>query len=722
MVEQESMDMRKRVNHKVATNNKSAITYSTKSRAKVIKNLSVSTSNLSVTKQISESSTSYLNQLVPLQKKLIKLMQNRVDSRKLGQKINQIVVQSSEPETMLKQISQAWGEAFAVDCCLVIAIEENKQTNQNGYWCSEELLHLINPSQFQLFDLISLLPNRAELLAIDDLKTLEIKNLSQEQNLSLFVRAILSIPTYFQGKQNGLIVLWQLHSYQWQDYEQQSAQLAAESVAIALAQITQTKAIASLKRVINTSTQYQNALNQLTMASRNTLELTQIFQLAISGTSQSLQVQRGLIITLKYSDLIFKSRPQQLIPKAKVTVVSEWNNNLNTNISGDIDNSVCSLENSIALNQSFLLSDCSLCQQALNNAPKPFILNFNDDFNFGEQAEVNPIFNLNSFPAVLMFPLENQGTVFGFLLMQNATPRTWQAEELALLELVSVQVSTAIIQNQTLRQVQNLVDERTAQLQRSLDVQSKLYEKTRQQIDQLKQINKLKDDFIDTISHELRTPLTSMNLAIRMLRTPGITGERKAKYLDILEQQCSQEINLITDLLRLQKLESNQTPLNLQNIKISSKLNDLVKIHTEALLEKGLTVTINLPEKPLLLQTDADSFDRILHELLTNAGKYADPDTNIILQVIQQADRIVISVTNIGAEILPEDAIHIFDKFRRGHGVTDQAIKGTGLGLALVKSLVQHLNGTIEVVSTPIEQSSAQVCFTLTLPQLAVPN
>lgn len=647
-------------------------------------------------------------------------MHNRVDSRELGQKINQIVVQNFEPEIMLKQISQAWGEAFILDCCLIIAVEEDGQTNQNGYWCSEELLNLITPSQFQLFDVISLLPNRAELLAINDLKTLEMKKSSQEQDLSPSVRAILSIPTYFQGKQNGLVILWRLYPYQWHDYEQQSAQIAAESVAIALAQVTQTKAIASLKRVLNTSTQYQNALNQLTMASRNTLDLTQILQLAISGTSQSLQVKRGLIITLKYSNLLFKNRPQQLTPKAKVTVVSEWNNNLN--ISGD-NNPACWSDNYTALNQSFLLSDCCLCQHALNNAPEPFILNFNDDCKFSEQVEVSPIFNLNSFPAVIMFPLENQGTVFGFLLMQSSTSRTWQAEELALLELVSVQVSTAIIQNQTLRQVQNLVDDRTAQLQRSLEVQSKLYEKTRQQIDQLKQINKLKDDFVDTISHEIRTPLTSMNLAIRMLRTPGITGERKAKYLDILEQQCSQEINLITDLLRLQKIESNQTPLNLQNIKISSKLNNLVETHTEALSEKGLTVTVNLPRKPLLLQTDADSFDRVLHELLTNAGKYADPDTNITLQVIQQADRIIISVTNIGAEILSEDTDRIFDKFRRGHGVTDRAIKGTGLGLALVKSLVQHLNGTIGVVSTPIEHSSsAQVCFTLTLPQLPVPN
>ena len=710
--------MIKRVNQKIAA------TYSVvnKDRLRYLKNIRIVPPRLSVLEQPLESSINSLSQAAPLQKNLIKLMPNREDFRELGQQINQIVVQSSDPEMMLKQISQAWGEAFAVDCCLVIAVDEALQPHQTGYWSSEELFSSIALLQFQLIEAILLLP-RTELLAIDDLKTLEIKKSFQGQDLSLPVQSVLSIPTYFQGKQNGLITLWRLYPYQWRDYDLKGAQIAAESVAIALAQIAQAKSIASLKRVINTSTQHQNALNELTMASRNTPDLTQILQLAISRTSQSLQVERGLIITLKYSDLLFKNRPKQFIPKAKVTVVSEWNSISDSGGSTTINNLNQSVNNSIALNQSFWLSECALCQHALINAPEPFILNFNDDYEVFEQSEVNPLFNITSLPAVMMFPLENQGITFGFLLMQNSTARTWQEEELALLKLVSVQVSTAIIQNQTLRQVQTLVDERTAQLQGSLEVQSKLYEKTRQQIDQLRQINKLKDDFIDTISHELRTPLTSMNLAIRMLRTPGISDERKVKYLDILEQQCNQEINLITDLLRLQKLESNQTPLNLQNIKISSKLNELVEMYTETWSEKGLYITVSLPQKPLLLQTDADSFDRILHELLTNAGKYAIPDTKVILQAIQQGDRIVISVTNIGAEILPEDATYIFDKFRRGHGVTDQAIKGTGLGLALVKSLVQHLNGTIEVTSIPIEQSSsAQVCFTLTLPQLPVPN
>jgi signal transduction histidine kinase len=126
--------------------------------------------------------------------------------------------------------------------------------------------------------------------------------------------------------------------------------------------------------------------------------------------------------------------------------------------------------------------------------------------------------------------------------------------------------------------------------------------------------------------------------------------------------------------------------------------------------------------KSLMLNTDPDSLNRILLELLTNAGKYSDPDTTVCLQVTHQVqqslNQVVLTLTNTGPGISPADLKHIFDKFRRGQGVTQQAVKGTGLGLALVKCLVEHLNGTIEVSSCPSENSQTFLTsFTLTLPQ-----
>lgn len=686
-------------------------------------------SKVQTIKEHSKAPSNCLNRIESLQTNPIILMQHQEESLLLGQQINNIILNSSDAESVLRQIAQVLGKAFAVDSCVIVITDENRQqsTEQIGFWSDEDTFEVVSPQQKTGVEaLASLLQNDLEPLAIDDLQApARIDNLAQWQELSLPLRAILKIPTYFQGKQNGVIALGRSQPHHWSDFEQQSARIAAESVAIAILQVVQAQTIASLERYVDTSTQYQNAINELTMASRTSSDLNHILQLAISGTAQALQVERGLIITIKYSDPIFRHRPTQSIPKARVTVISEWLSSSNLDSSADILNSpLANSSNSSVVNQSFWLSDCKLCQQALTCDRPPLIINSAAELGeIDPQTDIAPIFEFSNLPNVLMFPLESQNTVFGFLVLQQSHPRLWQPEDLSLLELVSAQVSTSIIQNQTLRQVQSLVEERTAQLQRSLDVQSKLFEKTRQQIDQLRQLNQLKDEFINTISHELRTPLTSMNLAIRMLRQPGIPVERQEKYLDILEEQCTQEISLINDLLTLQKLETHQAPLNLQTIQINTKLNDLAQMFAEKWAEKELGIIVDLPDNSLNLQTDSDSFDRILHELLTNAGKYADPDTDTILKATQQDSQIVLSITNIGPAISSEDASYIFDKFRRGQGVTDRAIKGTGLGLALVKSLVQHLNGTIEVVSTPIENSSsAQVCFTLTLPQLSASN
>jgi signal transduction histidine kinase len=324
-------------------------------------------------------------------------------------------------------------------------------------------------------------------------------------------------------------------------------------------------------------------------------------------------------------------------------------------------------------------------------------------------------------PALLLIPLESQNTTLGFLALQHSQPRVWQPEELELVELVSAQISTAIIQTETLRQVQALVDKRTVQLRQSLELQSKLYEKTRQQIDQLRQLNRLKDEFIDTISHELRTPLTSMTMAIRMLRETGLSAQKGVKYLDILEEQCAQEISLINDLLALQELESRQVAIQLEDVDLTSLVRNFAQSFQHRWESKGLNLKLEMPEQPITLKTDLTSLKSILNELLTNAGKYSAPRSLVHLrmncQVKQPIEQVVVAISNTGQGIAPEEIPYIFEKFRRGQGATQNAIQGTGLGLALVKSLVQHLNGTIEATSSQFNaQSTCETCFTLTLP------
>lgn len=631
----------------------------------------------------------------------------------LEQQINEIILNSSA-ETLLDQIAQALGSAFEVDCCLITVMAENSSISQIGYWHSDQNLE---PLQQQLViyaeQLGSLVQQSTSALVVDDVETAETSPLIVSSHLGLPIRALIAIPIWIQGKMSGVVSLLRLQPHQWSESEKERANASAAPVAIALTHFLQSSLITSLQQQVNTSNTYQSLLKQLTLSSRSPLDLNQILAAAIASTAQALQVERGLLITLKYTDPLFKTRSRKNTPKAQATIVSEWHSN-------KLD--VTTPHSSSLLNQSFWLSESWLFQQAFTNFPKPLAIDAEHTLETIEsKTDIAPLFNLQSLPAVLIVPLENNGTLLGFLVLQHFGDRLWRSEELALVELVSTQLSNAIIQSQTLRQVQGLVEERTAQLQRSLEVQAKLYEKTRQQLEQLRQVNELKDEFVSTMNHELRTPLTSMSLAIRMLRqSTALPPERQAKYLDILEQQCNQEINLVSDLLKLQELESHKVPLNLETIDLKPKIAHLTDSFKEKWANKGLNITLDLPTS-LLLQTDADSFERILQELLTNAGKYSDPDTTIILKATHSGDsqnkQIVLSLTNFGPGISPEDVTQVFDKFRRGKGVTQQAIQGTGLGLALVKSLVQHLNGAIAVSSNPTSHPAWETCFTLTLPQ-----
>ncbi|NJQ98402.1 MAG: sensor histidine kinase [Hydrococcus sp. CSU_1_8] len=107
----------------------------------------------------------------------------------------------------------------------------------------------------------------------------------------------------------------------------------------------------------------------------------------------------------------------------------------------------------------------------------------------------------------------------------------------------------------------------------------------------------------------------------------------------------------------------------------------------------------------------------ILNELLTNAGNYSKPGTTVTISVTQQKEQVAIAVTNLGLAISKQEQTYIFESFRRGESAIEQSIPGVGLGLSLVKKLVELLNGRIGVVSTSTEDPKTYInSFTLTLP------
>jgi signal transduction histidine kinase len=448
---------------------------------------------------------------------------------------------------------------------------------------------------------------------------------------------------------------------------------------------------------------------------RKSSDLAVIYKTALQGMTELFEVSQGMVLRLRFWDPRQMLRVVDRLPKTRVLVESVWPLLPNEPKQGETVSPTA---------QSYWVSECQVSQAAMKRFPEMLEL---EDLSAFQTYLDDPslVFNLISptnFPSLLMVPLENKGKPLGFLVLQQNQSRQWTDSEMDFVELMAGQISSAIIQTETLRQVESIVEDRTAQLQHSVDLQGKLYELNRKQIERLREMNKRMDEFLSTLSHELRTPLTSMMLAIRMLREASLSPERRSQYLNILEQQCAQETNLVNDLLALQELETKQVAMQVQVVDLKHMTQELQVGFEQRWGSKGLSIGITV-EESLSLSTDVGSLNRVLLELLTNAGKYSDPSTHVTMDFCRAGKQLSIVVSNLGAGIAASELPHIFEKFRRCQGMTDNAVPGTGLGLALVKSLVQHLGGSISAQSHLVgpsdevaSDSSYQTQFTVLLP------
>lgn len=273
--------------------------------------------------------------------------------------------------------------------------------------------------------------------------------------------------------------------------------------------------------------------------------------------------------------------------------------------------------------------------------------------------------------------------------------------------------------------------------------QSRLYQAAQAQVRELERLNRLKDSFLSTVSHELRTPMSNIKMATRMLemllfkesgkqsdggdRPSPLTDPRLPRYFQILQDECQREINLITDLLDLAQLEAEAEPLTLSVIDLSTWIPSLMPLFEERTQQQQQVLQLELPANLPLITTDRRYLERIMTELLTNACKYTPPGERIIVSVqVQSApsappnfanpshfDRsfLLLQVTNYGIEIPASEHDRIFQTFYRIPNTDPWRYGGTGLGLALVKKLVDRLQGEIQ-----LESRLGRTCFTIQLP------
>jgi len=235
-------------------------------------------------------------------------------------------------------------------------------------------------------------------------------------------------------------------------------------------------------------------------------------------------------------------------------------------------------------------------------------------------------------------------------------------------------------------------------------------------VSQLEEINQLKNEFLSLVSHELRSPLSNIKVMIQMLQTSRDMQENQ-HYLELMDAECDRELELINDLLDLQRLESSSYPrITPDALLLQQWLLWVIEPFQIRIQEHQQTLQINLPRNLPPLSSDGTSLERILGELLNNACKYTPAGGEIILSVSHNSSetppRTIISISN-STEIPATELPRIFEKFYRLPHADIWNQGGSGLGLPIVQKLVEQLQGTIQV-----ESSNGWTTFTLTLPDL----
>lgn len=214
--------------------------------------------------------------------------------------------------------------------------------------------------------------------------------------------------------------------------------------------------------------------------------------------------------------------------------------------------------------------------------------------------------------------------------------------------------------------------------------------------------DKQQEDFISTVSHELRTPLTSIRgFAQTMLSSwDALDDANKKKFIQIIEQQSNRLINLVENMLSVNKLKSFKDKFVYKSANANIIIEPIVQIIKHQYPNHNFELDFN--KKIPLILVDIDKFQQIMTNLIENAAKYSNEGTKIIVKTdfSSSPDYISIKVIDEGIGIKEEDFEKIFTKFSRLDNPLTRKVQGSGLGLYITKTLVKKMNGDIGVKSS----------------------
>jgi PAS domain S-box-containing protein len=229
----------------------------------------------------------------------------------------------------------------------------------------------------------------------------------------------------------------------------------------------------------------------------------------------------------------------------------------------------------------------------------------------------------------------------------------------------------------------------------------------------LKEADRRKDEFLATLAHELRNPLAPLSNALNILQLPGVNVERSTEAIGIMRRQTQQIIRLVDDLLDVSRISHGKIELRKEHITLNEAVNHALETAKPPIEAAGHTFSVQLPDHPLWLNADLIRLSQILVNLLNNAAKYTPPRGHIWLEVEKENNMVMVRIRDTGMGIPANMLPKIFDMFTQVDSSIEKSHGGLGIGLMLVKSLVELHGGNIEAHSKGTNQGSE---FVIRLP------
>jgi signal transduction histidine kinase/response regulator RpfG family c-di-GMP phosphodiesterase len=583
---------------------------------------------------------------------------------------------------ILQTIVETVGHMFEVDCCLLRPYQDNEMSDELFVYTAHSTDADVEEAagdRWNLHSLAHTVWKTEDVQVIYDVRTDErlkghsvLAKLCQQAYEEADIASSLVVPLICQELMAVLVLHQCGQPRSWQDDEVQLVIMVADQAALALSQARayeQVRALAKRETLVNT----------ITSAIRSSLDPQDIFAAITQQLGQALQADGCALSLWSEGDEFVQCVGLHDATQEGELEVDSFPPVHHDNLNGWIESAASHKsgagfeENNpyyrYHLPQSLVPIEGNPVLKRLLTTQEPVAI---DDLSHHPELNVSDLPLRSPARALLVVPLLSDGRIIGSIsLRQMHSARHWKPEEIELAQAVAAQAAIAV-------------------------QQSRLYQMTRQQAEQLMELDRQKTEFFQNVSHEFRTPLT---LNIGPLES-AVSQEKGLDYEQsvIALRNSRRLLRLVNQLLDLQRLDAGRMQPSFRPCNLMDFVIQVVDSFRPYCQRKQIELETDLEDCPPVF-LDLEKFDKVLYNLLSNAMKFTPSGGRISITLKPAGDHCMLQVQDTGIGIRPDQIPYLFERFRQADGSTSRSYEGSGLGLALVKELVELHGGRVEVTS-----------------------